>query len=401
MTTNTAVQQLNGDNNEVGKPNKYTATPNLTAALRKAENDFRSDIFTVPTEEMMQAIIDATFEDDVFDTDAEKSCVVALEQKLVELTGMEAALWVVSGTMGNQICLRTHLTQPPYTVLLDHRAHVYCAEAGALSALSQASVTPVHPANGVHLTLEDVKKNMTPGGNWLCPPTRVVALENTLNGSILPLKDAKEISDFVRNYPVPEGEKPIATHCDAARLFDAVIGEGVDLKEYCACFDTISVCFSKGLGAPMGSMILGPRPFLERARCFKKMFGGSIRPPGMMAASALTALKYSLPQFPRVHAMAKAAAAKLEAVGYKFSLPVQTNMIVLDLEAAGLPGAALVKYCEDAGIAVFPEGRLVFHYQISEDAANRLVKALTLLIQDKKAGKDLDAADGKNLYITH
>jgi threonine aldolase len=104
-----------------------------------------------------------------------------------------------------------------------------------------------------------------------------VSLENTLSGTILPLKDAKEISNFVRNFLVPPGQKPIAMHLDGARLFDAVAGEGVDIKEYCACFDSISVCLAKGLGAPMGSVILGSKPFVERARWFRKMFGGGTR----------------------------------------------------------------------------------------------------------------------------
>lgn len=102
-------------------------------------------------------------------------------------------------------------------------------------------------------------------------------MENTLSGTILPLKDAKEISEFVRSYPVPEGLPPIAMHLDGARLFDGIAGEGVDLKEYCACFDSISICLAKGLGAPMGSVILGKKRFIERTKYFRKMFGGSAR----------------------------------------------------------------------------------------------------------------------------
>lgn len=109
------------------------------------------------------------------------------------------------------------------------------------------------------------------------PPTRVVALENTLNGTILPLQDAREISEYVRSYPVPPGQKPVAVHLDGARVFDAVAGEGVSLEEYCACFDSISICLAKGLGAPMGSIILGSKPFIARAKWFKKMFGGGTR----------------------------------------------------------------------------------------------------------------------------
>lgn len=104
-----------------------------------------------------------------------------------------------------------------------------------------------------------------------------MALENTLSGTILPFKDTKEISDFVRSYPVPDGQKPVAVHLDGARMFDGVAGEGIDLKEYCACFDSISICLAKGLGAPMGSIILGSRPFIERAKWFRKMFGGGTR----------------------------------------------------------------------------------------------------------------------------
>ena len=109
------------------------------------------------------------------------------------------------------------------------------------------------------------------------PPTRVVSLENTLSGTILPLKHAREISEYVRSFPVPEGMKPVAMHLDGARLFDGVTAEGVDIKEYCACFDSVSICLSKGLGAPMGSIILGSKNFINRAKFFRKMFGGGTR----------------------------------------------------------------------------------------------------------------------------
>ena len=136
----------------------------MRAAAEKASRDFRSDVVTVPTDGMMQAIFNASFNDDIYDAEGDPS-VRALENRIAALTGKEAALWVTSGTQGNQICLRTHLTQPPHSVLLDHRAHVHRWESGALPVLSQASVTTVHPANGVYLTLEDVKKNMIADGN--------------------------------------------------------------------------------------------------------------------------------------------------------------------------------------------------------------------------------------------
>ncbi|OJD14406.1 hypothetical protein AJ78_05253 [Emergomyces pasteurianus Ep9510] len=378
----------------------YAAMPNLKKAIKKARCDFRSDVSTVPTESMMQAILEASVGDDIYD-EAGDASVNALQNKLIELTGKETALWALSGTMGNQICLRTHLVQPPHTVLLDHRAHVYCWESGALPALSQASVTPVIPSNGIHLTLNDVKQKMVSGDNIHFPPTRVVSLENTLNGTILPLKDAKEISAFVRSFPVPEGQKPVAMHLDGARLFDGVAGEGVDLKEYCACFDSISICLAKGLGAPMGSIILGSRAFIERAKWFRKMFGGGTRQPGMMAAAAQSALTTSIPQFPRVHALTKSTASRLSALGYKFQLPVQTNMILIDLEASNnIPPAALASYCAAQGLQVFPSGRLVFHYQTSEEAVERLISALQRLMADKKEGKKLESGEVKGGYCT-
>lgn len=136
----------------------------LQTASEKASRDFRSDVVTVPVEEMMQAILEATLNDDIYDTEGDFS-VKALEAKVMELTGKEAALWAVSGTQGNQICLRTHLTQPPHSVLLDHRAHVHCWESGALPVISQAVSTTVQPSNRIYLTLEDVKANIIADGN--------------------------------------------------------------------------------------------------------------------------------------------------------------------------------------------------------------------------------------------
>lgn len=164
---------------------RYTETETLRNAVKKASADFRSDVVTVPTEQMMQvgysqqtirllyltilfaktqAILDASVGDDIYDTEGDDS-VNALQNKLAKMSGKEAALWTVSGTMGNQICLRTHLTQPPHSVLLDHRAHVQCWESGALPVFSQASVIQVHPGNGIHLTLNDVKRNIIRDGN--------------------------------------------------------------------------------------------------------------------------------------------------------------------------------------------------------------------------------------------
>lgn len=230
------------------------------------------------------------------------------------------------------------------------------------------------------------------------PPTRVVSLENTLSGTILPLAEAQAISQFVRNFPVPEGQKPVAMHLDAARIFDGVTGENVDLKAYSACFDSMSICLAKGIGAPMGSVILGSKAFIERAKWFRKMLGGGTRQPGMMAAAAHAALDQSLPQLASVHKKAKDAAARIQQLGYSFALPVQTNMVILDLQAAGIPAAAFVEYCAREHVTVFPMARLVFHYQTSQDAIDSLVIALTKLMEDKKNGVTLSEEEVRGGY---
>ncbi|RTE80925.1 hypothetical protein BHE90_004569 [Fusarium euwallaceae] len=187
--------------------------------------------------------------------------------------------------------------------------------------------------------------------------------KNTLFGTILPLAYAQAISEYVRALHVPKGQKPVAMHLDAARLFDGVIGEGVDLKAFAACFDSMSICLVKDVGAPMGSIILGKKSFIERAY---------------------------IPRFPSVHKMARSVASEIEALGYNFSPPVQTNMIILDLEVVGIPPSAFAEYCAREKVAVFAMARIVFHHQTSEAAVKSLVTAPSKLIEDKKNGVALE-----------
>ncbi|GCB25694.1 alcohol dehydrogenase 1 [Aspergillus awamori] len=303
--------------------------------------------------------------DDIYDEEGDAT-VNEFQEKVKALTGKEAALFVVSGTQGNQICLRTHLHQPPHTILLDYRAHVQTWETGAIPVLSQATVTSVEPKN------------------FHFPPTRVVSLENTLSGSILPLKDAREISNYVRRVRVPPGRAPIAMHLDGARLLEGITAEGVTAREYLDCFDSASICISKGCGAPMGSVIVGTREFIDRAKWFRKMFGGATRQTGMMAAAAIAAMEHTLPLLPKVHALTRRVADYLHRIGYEFLMPVDTNMIVLDLKKTGITGDDIVFYCKQQGLLVFPNGRLAFHHQISDDGVARLQRALLELITDKK-----------------
>ncbi|VUC32762.1 unnamed protein product [Clonostachys rosea] len=275
-------------------------------------------------------------------------------------------------------------------VTVPTQAMMQCMETGGLAVFSQAILIAVKPANGVHLTLDDIKKHMIPEGNIHHAVTRVVCLENTLAGTILPLEDAKKISQFVGSYPVPEGTSPVVMHLDGARIFDAIAAEGVSLKEYAACFDSLSICLAKGLGAPMGSIIAGTKPFIERAKYFKKMFGGATRQPGMMAAAALAAMEVTLPKLRSIHSLAYDISTKLEGLGYKLALPAQTNMIVLDLAALEISGSAFVEYCAEYGLITFPSGRIVFHHQVTKETAATLV-AMSKLIEDKKNGVEFSS----------
>ncbi|KAH7195896.1 pyridoxal phosphate-dependent transferase [Fusarium oxysporum] len=320
----------------------------LQAAKAKASRDLRSDVVTVPVEKMMEAILAASVNDDIYDAEGDPS-VKALEAKMVELTGTEAALWRFQARKETRSAFAPTSRNLPT-----------CWESGALPVMSQATVTTVHPKNGIHLTLEDVKANMIADGNIHFPPTRVVSLESTLSGTVLPLAEARAIADYVRSFPVSEGSRSVAMHLDAARVIDSVVAEGVSLKDYAACFDSMSICLAKGIGAPMGSVIVGSKRFIER-----------------------------LPQFPAIHALAKRAGSQLEDTGYRLALPAQSNMVVLDMAGMDIPGAAFVQYCADAAVVVFPNGRLVFHHQTSEEAVADLVNALKRLLQAKKDGKAL------------
>ena len=237
-------------------------------------NEFRSDTFTVPTKSMNDAVIQGLTTSTLQVGDSvykEDPMTLQLEAKVAEMAGKEAALFCVSGTMSNQVGLRVNLVQPPYSILCDYRAHVFLHEAGGLATLSQAMVHPVVPANGNYLTLEDIVENFTPSdGDIHGAPTKVISLENTLHGMILPIEEIARILKFAK-------EHDIRLHLDGARLFNASVETGVSIAEYCQYFDSVSLCLSKSLGAPIGSILVGDRQFIEKANHFKKQCGGGIR----------------------------------------------------------------------------------------------------------------------------
>ncbi|KAJ4153476.1 hypothetical protein LMH87_009961 [Akanthomyces muscarius] len=322
--------------------------------------DLRSDVMTVPTPAMLAAVANCSLRDDVFNEDPTTR---DLEAHVAQLAGKEAALFVTSGTMGNQVALRSLLTQPPFGVLADHRSHIILYEAGGVSSLTGATVKPVVPKNGIHLTLEDITANVILGSDVHACPTRVISLENTLNGMVMPLAEVARISAFARSHS-------IRMHCDGARLWEAVAAGAGTLADFCGHFDTVSLCFSKGLGAPVGSILVGDGPALTHARWTRKALGGGMRQPGFIAAAARVAVDETFTGglLRASHDTARKVEAAWTGLGGKLVHPVHTNMCWIDIEAHGWETARFAEACKEQGLVV-SGGRLVTHYQVAQNEA--------------------------------
>ncbi|KAI0830003.1 pyridoxal phosphate-dependent transferase [Hypoxylon sp. FL0890] len=349
--------------------------------------DLRSDTMTTPTQAMLSAIQTTTLLDDVMEEDP---TTISLEAHVASLAGKEAGLFVLSGTMGNQIALRSLLTQPPHGVLTDHRSHIVKYEAGGVSSLTGAMTTAIVPSNGLYLTLEDIQSNVVLGDEIHSCPTRVISLENSLNGLIMPLAEVKRISDFAR-------EHGILMHCDGARLWEVAASGAGSLQDFSQYFDTISLCFSKGLGAPIGSIIVGPKPLIKHARWARKSIGGGLRQSGVVTAAARVAVDVTFGKGPNgeggllraTHATAKLVEKLWTDLGGKLEYPVQTNMIWLDLNSLNCTPSRFIDLGSQVGLRLMG-GRLITHYQIGEEAIQRL----TAVFQKVAAEKDERAHDG-------
>ncbi|KAI0172063.1 pyridoxal phosphate-dependent transferase [Hypoxylon sp. FL1284] len=345
--------------------------------------DLRSDTMTTPTKAMLEAIQSTTLLDDVFEED---QTTIDLEAHVASLTGKEAGLFVLSGTMGNQVALRSLLTQPPHGVLADHRSHIIRYEAGGVSSLSGAMTTPVAPQNGRHLTLEDVSAHAVLDDDVHGCPTRVISLENSLNGGMLPEPECARIAAFAR-------EHGIRVHCDGARLWEAVASGAGSLRAFCRHFDTVSLCFSKGLGAPIGSIIVGPRDLIRHARWVRKSIGGGLRQSGVVAAAARVAVDVTFGRGPdgeggllrASHATARRVAGLWEKIGGRLLQPVETNMLWLDLASVGTDADRFARLGRDAGLRL-SGGRIVTHYQIGEEAIRRLTTVFERVAAERDAG---------------
>ncbi|KAJ9252151.1 hypothetical protein DTO207G8_4984 [Paecilomyces variotii] len=343
--------------------------PNHWHGAGAAEFDLRSDTMTKPTLSMLEAITNTTLLDDVFKEDPVTN---SLEEYVAQRAGHQAGLLVMSGTMGNQVAIRTHLVQPPYSILCDHQSHILRYEAGGVSAWTGATVYGIIPKNGIYLTLEDIQKQAILDDDIHYCPTKLISLENTLDGTVLPLDEVRRIVEWAH-------AKGIKVHLDGARLWEAVVSGAGSLSDYASLFDSVSLCFSKGLGAPIGSIIVGSEEFIKRANWFRKSIGGGVRQAGVISAAARVAVEETFGPGPNgeggrlkdTHAKAKKVADAWTSRGGKLQKPVQTNMVWLDLEASGLGPNDLAAIGDQKGLKL-SGGRIVIHYQVSDEAISRL-----------------------------
>ncbi|CCH42633.1 Threonine aldolase [Wickerhamomyces ciferrii] len=346
----------------------------LAKKYQSARNDFRSDTFTTPSPQLLEKALSASIGDSVFGEDSD---TVDLEERIASLTGKEAGLYCVSGTLSNQIAVRTHLHQPPYSILCDYRSHIYVHEAAGLATLSNAMVTPVRPSNGDYMTLEDIKKHIIPeDGDIHGAPTQLISLENTLHGIVYPIEELKRISKFCK-----ENDYPL--HCDGARIWNASVASGVSLKEYGEIFDTISLCLSKSLGAPIGSVLVGPKKFIKKANHFKKQNGGGIRQSGLLTRIASAAIDENLPKLQESHNKARDLADFLIENGIELESPVDTNFVFIDLETSPIDDEILEQMAEKYGLKLW-NGRITFHYQIDDESLKNVKKAILEAFQLSK-----------------
>ncbi|KAI8136913.1 pyridoxal phosphate-dependent transferase [Fennellomyces sp. T-0311] len=343
--------------------------PSLQVDPGKKVYDFRSDTVTAPTDEMFEVMKAASRGDDVFQEDRSTK---ELETYVADLCGHEAGLFCSSGTMTNQLGLRTHLNNPPHSVVCDSRSHVFLWEAGGIAFHSRASVSPVICRNGIHVTADEIEGNLIEADIHTAP-TRVVSLENTLSGLVLPIDEIKKISEMAR-------DRGLAMHLDGARLWNAWQASGVPLHEYGAQFDSMSLCLSKGVGAPVGSILVGKRDFIDRARHFRKLFGGGWRQVGPLAAVAKHCIENIVPTMPETHKLAKYLADELTAMGVQLQVPVHTNMVLIDTTDVGLDiQRDLAPVLLSKNIVIGGQrakSRIVLHHQIDRKGVDDLIQGV-------------------------
>jgi len=340
--------------------------------------DYRSDTVTQPTAAMREAMAAAEVGDDVYSEDPTVNRLLAT---VAELLGKEAALYMPSGSMTNQVAIRTHC-RPGDAFLCEAESHVFYYEQGAFAQLGGIVAQTVPGENNL-LTVEDMEDRIFAGGAHQVR-TRLVTLENTHNrgsGAIQPFDDLARICDWA-------AEQGLQRHLDGARLFNTVVATGISAREWAKHFDTVSICFSKGLGAPVGSCLAGSREVIDRAHRSRKCFGGAMRQAGIIAAGALHALEHRVGRLVGDHAHARRLADQIEQIDGLNLRPncPQTNMVIFDVDRSLGTAANLTSRLADRGVQMLPMAkqsvRAVTHMDVPPEGAEIAAAVLAEAVEE-------------------
>ncbi|WP_226674854.1 low-specificity L-threonine aldolase [Rossellomorea aquimaris] len=324
--------------------------------------DLRSDTVTKPTEEMRRAAYEAEVGDDVY---GEDPTVLKLEKEAARILGKEEALFVTSGTQGNQIAVLTH-TRPGNEILLETNSHIFYYESGAVAALAGVQTRTIEGINGEMDPKEIEAAIRTEDQHF--PETGLICLENSHNragGAIVSPENMKAIHAIARKHSIP-------VHVDGARLFNAVASSGRDVREFTDHCDTVQICLSKGLGAPIGSIIAGDHDFIRQARKWRKRLGGGLRQTGIIAAPGLVALTKMRERLVEDHDKAKLLQETLQSCnGIEVINEVDTNIVVVDVSGTGMTSEQFVEGLKKKGILAVTFGptlvRFTTHFDVSMD----------------------------------
>ncbi len=339
--------------------------------------DLRSDTLTKPTAAMREAMADAPVGDDVY---GEDPTVAALEQHIAALLGHEAGLFTPSGTMAGQLAIREHVL-PGQELIADEMSHVLRAEMGAAAVLSGITSRSWRATRGL-LDVDAVRALTAPDSGPYQVSTRCVVVENTHNfggGTVQPLESMQRLRDVTASGGV-------AVHLDGARLWNAHVATGVPLAAYGACADTVSVCLSKGLGAPVGSLLVGPADLMGQARVWRKRFGGGMRQVGILAAAGRYALAHHLSRLADDHGRCATVAKRVAGARPQVvdEAAVHTNILVLDVAAAGWAAPEFVTAAAGRGVLGYPtdaaHARFVWHLDIGDEQTEHAADVLTSLL---------------------
>lgn len=332
--------------------------------------DLRSDTVTRPSKEMLEAMLTAHLGDDVF---GEDETVNLLQKKCADISGKEDALFVTSGVMGNQLAIKCH-TIPGDEVIVESQSHILNYETASPSVISNVQLLPVNGEFGV-MKAEDIERHIR-SKEYYFPVTRLICVENThvrAGGTVQPPETLKAISKLAR-------ERGIKTHLDGARIFNAQVKTGISVKEYASYFDSISFCFSKGLGCPVGSILCGTKEFITMARKWRKIIGGGMRQSGILAGAAIYALDNNIERLSEDHDKALYFAREISNIKgiYTDMYTVQTNIVIFNSDLVSKE--EFTNKLKNHGVLIssgsYNNMRAVFHMDVSMDEVKESVSIL-------------------------